>query len=91
MIGIPILDNLSEDDLCLVSRGIKEVHVLEKISLQTSIEDKPPSYLIPFVEMSKDKIITLCKMEIESRLGWIYLRELLDAEHIQPEVKMRNE
>lgn len=87
MIGISILDNLCEEDLCLVARGIKEVHVLEKISLQTSIDDKPPSHLIPLVEMSDDKIIILCKMEIESRLGWMYLKELLDAQQFQEPVK----
>ena len=83
MIGIPILDNLSEVDLCLVATGRKIIHVIEKypiqlISVLTPIQQlhEPPSQ--QFELMDNDKVITLCKMEIESRLGWIYLHELIE-------------
>ena len=79
MIGIPVLDNLSFDDLVRVINGDLRIRIPEKLPLQLSIADTPEPQLIPPIkEMDNNKIITLCKMEIESRRGWTYLRALLE-------------
>lgn len=79
MIGIPVLDNLSFDELVNVVNGNTIIHILEKLPLQLSIGDISEAQLMPQLkEMDNDKIITLCRMEIESRLGWAHLRELLE-------------
>jgi len=80
MIGITILDNLSEEDLVRVVKGTKRIRIplLDKSSIPQNLIPEPQ--LIQFKEMDNDKIITLCKMEIESRLGWIYLKELIDTQ-----------
>ena len=84
MIGVPILDNLSEEDLVRVAKGILTIRIPVAKPIQqlfdpyTTIEaDTLGAHLIE--EIPQDKIITLCRMEIESRLGWIYLAELLES------------
>ena len=79
MIGIPILDNLSEEDLVRVAKGYLRIDIAEVPPLQLSID--PIEEPIPqksFKLMNQNVITTLCKMEIESRLGWIYLKEKLE-------------
>lgn len=79
MIGIPILDNLSFEDLVRVTNGGLRIRIPVKPPLQLTLEDIPVSQLVsPIKEMDNNRVITLCKMEIESRLGWAYLRELLE-------------
>ena len=79
MIGIPVLDNLSFEDLIRVVNGDIRIRIPEKPPLQLSITDLPEPQLMPQIkEMDNNKIITLCSMEIESRMGWTYLRELLE-------------
>ena len=79
MIGIPVLDNLSYEDLIRVANGDIKIRIPEKLPLQLIIEDIPEPQLISQIkEMDNDKIITLCKMEIESRLGWAYLAEKIE-------------
>ena len=79
MIGVPVLDNLSFGDLVKVVSGNIRIRIPEKSPLQLSIENIPEPQLTPRIkEMNNNKIITLCRMEIESRLGWAYLRDLLD-------------
>ena len=81
MIGIPILDNLSEEDLVKVANGNKIIRIIRPSSVPiTSIEDNSDLLVSPIKEMDNERIIALCRMEIESRLGWIYLKELLDKE-----------
>jgi hypothetical protein len=82
MIGIPILDSLSEEDLCLVASGQKTVKVIEPRS--HDIQTKPrmritkkslqPNYKL----MDNAKVIILCKMEIEHRLALTYFQEQMD-------------
>ena len=80
MIGIPILDNLSDEDLVKVANGNKIIRIIRPSSVPiTSIEYNPDLLVSPIKEMDNEIIITLCKMEIESRLGWMYLRELIDS------------
>ena len=82
MIGIAVLDNLSFDELVNVVNGNIRIRIPEKPPLQLSLEDIPEPQLMPQIkEMDNNKIIILCSMEIESRLGWAYLRELLESKN----------
>lgn len=74
MIGIPQLDSLSLWELILISWDQMRVRVLEKPEIQVTVDDFPRLPLRPnYKEMSQEKIKTLCKMEIETRLGWLHL------------------
>lgn len=77
MIGIPILDNLSEEELIRIATGESVIRIPKQIiqlSLDPSESPKPTTYQ----EIPQSTIITVCKMEIESRLGWLYLKEQLE-------------
>lgn len=90
LIGISILDSLSNEELVKVVTGKMRIRVPEKMSsIPTTVimSDNDPLLMKPMMEMDNDRVVTLCKMEIESRIGWIYLRELLDAEHSWENVK----
>ncbi len=82
MIGIPILDDLSYDDLVRIVTGDLKIRIPLEPPLQTSIEDISEPQLIQFNEMDNNKIITLCSMEIESRDGWAYLADKLKQQKI---------
>ena len=80
MIGIPILDSLSYDDLVKVVNGDLRIRVPIESPLQTSIDNNPePTLSMPIEEMDDLKVVTLCGMEIESRDGWQWLREKIEA------------
>ena len=84
MIGIPILDNLSEEDLVKVATGKMRIRVLEKMSSIPTTEimlNDDPALISPMKDIDNDRVITMCKMEIESRLGWLYLAEQLEKLH----------
>lgn len=81
MIGIPILDSLSYDDLVRVVNGDLRIRVPIESPLQTSIDSNPePTLSMPIEEMDDLKIVTLCGMEIESRDGWAWLAQKIRKE-----------
>jgi hypothetical protein len=83
MIGVPELDKLTEEQMIAVIKGELRVAVRDPKKLQTSVEDIPEPCLTNGLFMEHDKVITLLKMELEQRLGLIYLRELLDEQELQ--------
>lgn len=74
MIGVPVLDELSTMELIGITWGNIMIRVPEKQPIQLTVQDSPtePQRL---TEMSQSKIVTLCKMEIESRFGWLRVAE----------------
>lgn len=74
MIGVPVLDELSTMELIQITWGNIMIRVPEKQPIQLTVQAWPtePQRL---TEMSQSKIITLCKMEIESRFGWAHVAE----------------
>jgi len=84
MIGISILDSLTDEELVKVVNGITRIRVPEKVSsIPTTVimSNDDPLLLKPMGEMDNDRVVTMCKMEIESRFGWLYLGELLEKEN----------
>jgi len=81
MIGVPELDNLSTWDLIRVTWGMMIVRVAIPAPLQVSLDpNESPKLEPPFKLMSNDKIITLCKMEVESRFGWADVVEQIEKQ-----------
>ncbi len=76
MIGIPALDNLSTFELIKITWGYTMIVIPEPEPLQVSLDpNEEPQLQQSYKTMDNDKIITLCKMEIESRFGWDYLAQ----------------
>ena len=76
MIGISALDLMSTWELIQITWKNMIIQIPEPTPLQTSVSrTRKPQLQEPIKLMSQDKIITLCKMEIESRLGWEVLRK----------------
>jgi len=80
MIGITVLDSLDTFELIKITYGLDRIEIPEKTKRQLSLDpNQKPKLQNPLKMMSQDKIITLCKMEIESRFGWDYLRQKIDS------------
>ncbi len=77
-----MLDSLTDKELVKVANGRMRIRIPEKQSPQTVIMgDNDPALMKPIEEMDNNKVITLCKMEIESRLGWLHLAELIEKKN----------
>ena len=84
MIGIPILDGLSETDLVRVAKGELEIRIPIARPIQVLFDpntEMEPNTLGAHLieEIQQEKIVRVCKMEIESRLGLIYLKEKIEG------------
>ena len=81
MIGVPELDSLSLWELIQITWKNMIIEIPEPQPLQLTVNDSIEIQL-PFSRMSQQKIITLCKMEIESRLGFMYLADKIDGREV---------
>jgi len=79
MIGIPALDAMSTWELILITWEQMYIRIPEpekesQLTIGVHVLEQPQ-----IREMSQQKIITLCKMEIESRFGLDYVRQKIDS------------
>ena len=81
MIGIPILDSLTEKELIDVAKGRKIIRVPkpEKLQLSVSPDDEPE--IQQFNELPQSTIITICSMELEQRLQWLLVSEEIEKQN----------
>ncbi len=78
MIGISALDSLSTWELIKITWGNTFIRITDRPTQQLSVEPLEEPQIIQFKEMNQDKIITLCKMEVEHRFGMNYVREKIE-------------
>ena len=78
MIGIPVLDSLSTDQLADIANGYKVIRIPKPAPMQLSLDPHAEPTPTTFEEIPSDTIITLCRMEIESRMGWAWLAKQIE-------------
>lgn len=84
-----MLDSLTDEELVKVATGKIRIRVPEKMSsIPTTVimSDDDPSLVKPMEDMDNDRVVTMCKMEIESRYGWLYLGQLLENEKTESNI-----
>ena len=80
MIGIPALDSLSTWELIQITWKNIRIEIPQPTPLQTSLSrTRKPQLQEPIKRMSQDKIITLCRMEIELRFKIDKLRDIIES------------
>lgn len=75
MIGIQQLDNLTTDQMVDVITGKIKILVRDPIFVQRVVKNYPEPGDFEKSLLPHDKVITLLKMELESRLGWAHVAE----------------
>ena len=75
MIGISQLDRLSTENMYKIINGDMKIKVRDPRKIQTSILTTIEPQSDSDIFLNDFTVETLLKMEIESRLGWHYLRK----------------
>lgn len=80
MIGIPELDRLSTREMYQIVMGRIKIVVRDPKKIQHHVfQEQTRPQIIQETMMSDAKVKVLLDMEIESRLGWAYVAEQIDA------------
>lgn len=82
MIGIPQLDNLTTEQMLQIINGKIKILVKNPKLIQTEIKGYPEPTYFDKTLLPNDTVITLLKMELETRLAFQKIHE-----HIQDEAK----
>jgi len=78
MIGIKQLDDLTSEDMVGIINGNLRIKVQDPDKVQTSVSNILEPQVIDDLFMDDYKVITLLKMELESRAGWEWLRQKIE-------------